>query len=65
MIEAVIHRLKCDDCRAAWISRQGTTPEQSRGEASLYGWAHTERHGGWFDVCPRCVHREKQQRRKS
>jgi len=55
VIEAVVHRLRCDICRAAWISPEGHTPEQSRDQAHTYGWSHVERHGGWFDVCPRCA----------
>ena len=59
MIEAQIFRLRCDNCQHAWISPEGTTPEQARETAQLHGWSHVERHGGWFDVCPRCVRREK------
>jgi len=65
MIEAVIHRLKCDRCRAAWISPEGNTPQESREQAALYGWAQVVEHGGWFDQCPRCVHNAKMKARTS
>jgi hypothetical protein len=60
VIEAVVHRLKCDRCRAAWISPEGDTPDQARTQASLFGWVHVmEQGGGWFDQCPRCTHKAK------
>ena len=63
MIEAVVHRLRCDQCRHAWISPTSHTPEEARAQAALSGWTHIEQHGGWWDQCPRCVHRKKMEQR--
>jgi rubredoxin len=51
MIEAVVHRLKCDNCGAAWISPVADTPTQARHVASLNGWTSVND----LDRCPRCT----------
>jgi hypothetical protein len=56
MIEAVIHRLKCDGCRLAWISPVADTPEQAWAAAALAGWTRS----AGFDVCPRCTRKAEQ-----
>lgn len=52
-VEAIIHRLVCDDCRAAWISPVGRTDRVARDAAQLAGWTtDTQRD---TDRCPRCT----------
>ena len=55
MIEAVVHRLKCDQCHSAWVSPVADNPDEARTKASIFGWAHVYQNGGWYDQCPRCV----------
>lgn len=59
-VEAVVHRLVCDDCRAAWISPVAATPRAAREVARLAGWTivggdRRDQEAG--DRCPRCTRR--------